>query len=198
MTCVSNDFAVATRIVNFADFLAGEPNLRIRDERAADFSAREKLLDGCFGTARREKTSERLREGRLPAAGLALAAVEGGRLVGTLRLWHVDVGSAACPALLLGPLAVAPCRRSQGLGTLLICEALRRASVRGYNGVLLVGDLAYYGRFGFSRQLTTMLDLPEPVDRARFLGLELEAGALARAKGMVRAAGAFEVAALAA
>ena len=198
MVYVSNEFAPAAKIVNFSDFARAESALRIRDERSSDVFAREGLLDAAFGPARWEKTSERLREGRMPAAGLALSAVEDGRLIGTLRLWHVDAGSAACPALLLGPLAVAASHRSQGLGARLICEALYRALVRGHNGVLLVGDLAYYGRFGFSRQLTTWLDLPGPVDRARFLGLELEAGALARAQGMVRAGGAFEVAALAA
>ena len=194
MTYVLNDFTGAAKLANFGGLLSAQPNLRIRDERAADFCAREKLLDAAFGAGRHEKTSERLRENRLPAAGLALAAVEGGRLVGTLRLWHVDAGSAACPALLLGPLAVAASHRSQGLGTRLICEALYRAMVRGHDAVLLVGDLAFYERFGFSRTLTTGLDLPGPVDRARFLGLELEAGALAGAKGLVRAGGAFEAA----
>ena len=194
MTYVSNDFAAAAKVVNFADFLSAQLNLRIRDERPADFSAREKLLDASFGAARRKKTSERLRENRLPAAGLALAAVEGGRLVGTLRMWHVDAGSSACPALLLGPLAVAASHRSQGLGTRLICEALYRALVRGHQAVLLVGDLAYYERFGFRRGLASGLDLPGPVERERFLGLELEAGALAQARGMVVASGAFEVA----
>ena len=198
MACVLNDFAAASKVVNFADYLSAEPALRIRDERAQDIFAREKLLDAAFGPARREKTSERLREGRLPAAGLALSAVDGGQLVGTLRLWHVDAGHAACPALLLGPLAIAASHRSQGLGTRLICEALYRAMVRGHDAVLLVGDLAYYERFGFRRGLAAALDLPGFVDRDRFLGLELEAGALAGAKGMVKASGSFAAAALAA
>ena len=194
MTCVSTDFAAAAKIVNFADFAQADSALRIRDERASDIFARENLLDAAFGAARHEKTSERLREGRMPAAGLALAAMQGGRLVGTLRMWHVDAGSSACPALLLGPLAVAASHRSQGLGTRLICEALYRALVRGHQAVLLVGDLAYYERFGFRRGLASGLDLPGPVERERFLGLELEAGALAQARGMVVASGAFEVA----
>ena len=198
MTYVSNNFAAASKVVNFADFFKAEPALRIRDERPGDLSAREALLDASFGPARREKTSERLRENRLPAAGLALAAIEAGKLVGTLRLWHVDAGSAACPALLLGPLAVAQSHRSKGLGTKLICEALYRAMVRGHDAVLLVGDLAYYERFGFRRGVTTGLDLPGPVERARFLGLELEAGALAGARGMVRATGAGQMRSLAA
>lgn len=198
MTWVSNDFAAASKIVNFAGYLSAEPAPRIRDERAQDIFAREKLLDAAFGSARRGKTSERLRENRLPAAGLALSAVDGGQLVGTLRLWHIDAGHCAGPALLLGPLAVAASHRSLGLGTRLICEALCRAMVRGHDAVLLVGDLAFYERFGFSRSVTSRLDLPGFVDRNRFLGLELKPGALARARGMVRATGALAAAALAA
>src|SRR5262249_35836778 len=40
----------------------------IREERIADVAAREALLDEAYGAARFAKTSERLREGRLPAA----------------------------------------------------------------------------------------------------------------------------------
>ncbi|MFD1333085.1 GNAT family N-acetyltransferase, partial [Methylopila musalis] len=78
----------------------------IRDEAPADAGAREALLDRAFGPARFAKTCERLREGRLPAQGLALTAVDAdGRMVGTLRFWHVALGDGR-GALMLGPLAV--------------------------------------------------------------------------------------------
>ena len=70
----------------------GSPNDRpvaIRRERRSDVAARESLLDAAFGPGRFAKTSERLREGRKPARGLAFVARRGGRLVGTLRLWPV-------------------------------------------------------------------------------------------------------------
>src|ERR1700757_2361965 len=76
----------------------------IRAERASDVVAREALLDACFGENRQTRTCQRLRDGRAPAEGLALSAVAQGRLVGTLRLWHVSAGGV--PALVLGPLAV--------------------------------------------------------------------------------------------
>ena len=57
----------------------------IREEKIADVAAREALLDEAYGAARFTKTSERLREGREPAKGLALVAVERGRIVGTIR-----------------------------------------------------------------------------------------------------------------
>src|ERR1700722_7464035 len=78
----------------------------IRGERAADIVAREALLDACFGANRHARTCQRLRDGRTPAEGLAFSAVRQGRLVGTVRLWHVSAGGV--PALVLGPLAVDP------------------------------------------------------------------------------------------
>src|SRR5580704_8650608 len=84
----------------------------IRAERASDVVAREALLDACFGDNRHTRTCQRLRDGRAPAEGLALSVVRQGRLVGTVRLWHVSAGGQ--PALMLGPLAVdGTCR---GLG----------------------------------------------------------------------------------
>jgi predicted N-acetyltransferase YhbS len=57
--------------------------------------------------------------------------------------------------------------------------------------VLLVGDAPYYQRFGFAREGAMNLDLPGPVDLARFLALELRPGALAGARGLVRATGEY-------
>jgi len=167
---------------------AGRSPLVIREERAGDVSARERLLDDAFGPARFAKTSEALRAGRAPARGLALAAFHEGALVGTVRLWPVDAGGA--PALLLGPLAVAASHRAMGVGGALMRMALARAAALGHRAVLLVGDAPYYARFGFSAALTRDLDLPGPVERARFLALELAPGALAKASGLVRPTGA--------
>jgi predicted N-acetyltransferase YhbS len=169
----------------------GKPNLVIASESPADSWARERLLDEAFGAARSDKTAERLREGRLPAQGLALAAKDAGKLIGTLRMWHILAGKV--PALLLGPLAVSKAYRSRGLGRSLMAEALFRAASAGHKAVLLVGDAAYYEPFGFSRRHTLGLSLPGPVDDARFLGLELKGGALKAARGFVLAAGARDL-----
>jgi predicted N-acetyltransferase YhbS len=164
------------------------PEIRISEESPFDVAAREALLDRAFGPGRDARTSARLRDGRLPARGLALVARDGGALVGALRCWLVEAGGR--PALLLGPLAVEESHRSLGIGARLMREALWRAAMRGHKAVLLVGDAPYYSRFGFSAALTAGLDLPGPVERARFLGFEIEPGALAGASGMVVAAGA--------
>nr|WP_041778492.1 N-acetyltransferase [Beijerinckia indica] len=167
--------------------------IRIEEEGLSDVPAREALLDRAFGPARFEKTSERLREGRYPAIGLSLVAKEiderGETLVGTVRLWHVLAGLVPC--LLLGPLAVSPEHRSLGLGGRLMREAIARARSRDHAAILLVGDAPYYEKFGFSSELTKRFELPGPVDRARFLALELSSGALANAEGLVLPTGAL-------
>ena len=161
----------------------------IRNELPSDVAAREALLDKAFGVTRFRKASERLREGRVPAEGLAFTALSpNGRVIGTLRLWHVIAGSAG-PSLLLGPIAVDQRHQNRGIGAKLMSHALASARVLGHESVLLVGDAPYYGRFGFCAGLTRGLHLPGPVARERFLGLELTPGALDGAEGLVAAAG---------
>lgn len=189
MTLIANEIVQAPAFIG----AVAAPYLFIADESPADVGARERLLDEAFGAARFEKTVERLRKGRVPAPGLALVAKDGGDLVGSLRLWPIRAGRV--PALLLGPLAVAKTHRSQGLGRRLLGEALFRAITAGHRAILLVGDAPYYEPFGFSRRHTLGLSLPGPVDEARFLGLEIEDGALSGAKGLVTAGRGFEVAA---
>jgi predicted N-acetyltransferase YhbS len=155
----------------------------IRNERASDVVAREALLDACFGANRQLRTCQRLRDGRAPAEGLALSVVRQGRLVGTLRLWHVSAGGV--PALVLGPLAVDPSCRELGVGISLMKHALAAAKQRGHGAVVLLGDAPYYARFGFSALKAGELSLPGPFERDRLLGLELREGALDGASGMI-------------
>ena len=115
-------------------------------ERREDAEARESLLDRAFGPARFAKTCERLRAGRLPAAGLSLVArtsgfgggADVGEIVGTVRLWHVEAGGV--PALMLGPLAVDAAWRCHRVGTRLMEAAIERAGARGHQAIVLVGD----------------------------------------------------------
>jgi predicted N-acetyltransferase YhbS len=160
----------------------------IRAERASDVAAREALLDACFGANRHTRTCQRLRDGRAPAEGLALSAVREGRLVGTVRLWHVSVGGI--PALMLGPLAVEASSRQLGVGAALMDHALAAAKARGHRAVILLGDAPYYARFGFSNRKTGELRLPGAFERDRLLGLELSEGALDGAWGMIAPTGA--------
>jgi len=162
--------------------------ISIRQEKRADIPAREALLDAAMGPGRFAKASERLREGRMPASGLSFVATENGRVIGTVRLWHVNAGPKR-PALLLGPLAVAADARGCGVGSALVQHALEQASRSGAGAVLLVGDAPYYGRFGFSSEKTGALWLPGPYEKHRLLGCELVPGALGGATGLIGAGG---------
>jgi predicted N-acetyltransferase YhbS len=68
-------------------------------------------------------------------------------------------------------------------------HALAVAKTRGHGAVILLGDAAYYARFGFSGLKTGELSLPGPFERDRLLGLELREGALDGAKGMIAPTG---------
>jgi predicted N-acetyltransferase YhbS len=134
--------------------------LRIEIESPADAAAVETLVLAAFGPGRFAKTAERLREKAPVAAGFV--AREEGRLVGSVRLWSITVGGEA--ALLLGPIAVAiDCRRA-GLGADLVQACVDYA---GETGIILVGDLAYFGRFGF--RPAPEVRLTGPVDPRRVL-----------------------------
>src|SRR4051794_41772675 len=72
------------------------------------------LLALSFGPEGGRKVSYRYRRGVAPVPDLCLVAAEGGRLVGAIRHWPVRLRGR--PALLLGPLAIDPARRGQGIG----------------------------------------------------------------------------------
>lgn len=162
--------------------------IQIRHERAADVAAREALLDNAFGETRTRKSSERLREDRLPAEGLSFIAADGKRVVGTARLWNIGCGNGT-QTLLLGPVAVSADLRGQGIGADLVRRGLREAKRLGYGAIVLVGDAPYYGRFGFKAEKTGALWMPGPFERHRLLAVELQAGGLDGARGMINATG---------
>src|SRR5215470_16457469 len=177
----------ALRTTNAALISKAAP-FAIRAERTSDVVAREALLDACFGENRHLRTCQRLRDGRAPAEGLAFSATAKGRLVGTLRLWHVSAGGV--PALVLGPLAVDSAYRKHGVGAALMVHAIAAATTRGDRAVLLLGDAPYYSRFGFSAERAKELILPGPFERERLLALELVPGSLDGAWGMIVPTGA--------
>ncbi|GAW42524.1 hypothetical protein SH203_02941 [Brevundimonas sp. SH203] len=140
---------------------------RIEAETPADAEGVDALVMAAFGPGRFAKTAERLREGSAPSAGF-VAHLEG-RVIGSVQLWPVTVGET--PALFLGPIAVDAGRRSDGLGAELVSACLNHARTLAgqVGGVLLVGDRAYFERFGFVPASDVVL--PGPVDRRRVLWL---------------------------
>lgn len=80
---------------------------------------------------------------------LSLAAVRDDRCVGHVLFTPCGVGDPAPAVALLGPLAVAPSRQGQGIGGALVREGLSRLGGTDLRHALVLGDPAYYGRFGF-------------------------------------------------
>ncbi|MFO6464589.1 GNAT family N-acetyltransferase [Jannaschia sp. KMU-145] len=127
----------------------------------------EALLDLCFAPGRTALSSYRLRDGVAAARDLCLVARgAAGEVAGAIRFWPVRVG--AHDAMLLGPVAIHPTRQGEGLGAYLIQSGLDRAAVAGVDRVLLVGDVPYYGRFGFAP--LAGVTMPPPTNPARVLG----------------------------
>ena len=147
---------------------------RIEIESSADAAAVEALVLAAFGPGRFAKTAERLRERTRIAAGFV--AREDGRIIGSVRLWAINIDGV--PALFLGPIAVSAASRRAGLGADLVQACVDHA---GDAGILLVGDLPYFGRFGF--RPAPNVRLPGPVDQHRVLwrGLDEAAGAVSPA-----------------
>lgn len=156
----------------------------IRLETPEDDAAIEDLHAGAFGPGRFARTAFRIREGVPQDARLSFVAEADGELLGSVRLTPILIGEAR--AQLLGPLAVSPSYKSVGIGRALMRRALQEAAMLGEALVLLVGDLPYYGPFGFNRVPPGRIVLPGPVDPERLLIAELLKGAAASASGMVR------------
>jgi len=126
-----------------------KPEFQIKPEPAAQAGAVERLYDDVFGPARFHKASYQYRDGVDAVRELSWIALEGDRLVGVIRYWPILVGETGHPALLLGPLAIAPDKAGKGIGRALMFKTLELAAQHGHDLVLLVGDVDYYKRFGF-------------------------------------------------
>ncbi|MEO3433999.1 N-acetyltransferase [Inquilinus sp. CAU 1745] len=164
----------------------------IAAESAEDSDQIERLLDEAFGSGRQAKISYRYREDVPPVESLSYVARlddgEGDReIVGSIRYWPITVGQDSNPALLLGPLAIAPRLQGRGIGASLTFQTLDLAAWGGHRLVLLVGDLAYYKRFGFLPAAPHGIAMPDEKPE-RLLVTELVEGVLASYAGdIVRA-----------
>lgn len=143
----------------------------IRPAMLSDFTAVDALLDTVFGPDRLARTAALLRSGAAQLHEPSLVAeADDGALIGSVQYWSIAlVDAVRVPLTLLGPVAVAPSARSIGLGRKLVAASLTVADRMGLDPILLIGDVSYYGRFGFSADATGKWVLPGPVDRERLL-----------------------------
>lgn len=149
---------------------------QIRSEQPSDGAAIESLNDLGFGPERRGRTVYKLRLGA-PTLGFIAADPESDQPLATLRFWAVMAGLER-PALLLGPLAVAPDRRGQGLGRALVGHGLSVARDRGWRLCLVSGDPDYYRPYGFEPAAGWGFAMPGPIAAGHLQVKALAPGAL--------------------
>lgn len=133
--------------------------LSIDDEGTGDAAAIRALVTKAFRSAPHASGTEAQIVDRLRDAGalsLSLVAREQDGILGHLAASPVRIGDAS-GWFGIGPLAVRPDRQSRGIGSALMGAALARLRRQGAKGVILVGDPAYYARFGFAADLGLVL-----------------------------------------
>lgn len=147
----------------------------------------EALLDLAFGADRHQRTAYRLRAGVTHEASASCVAFDRDDvLVGSLQSWPLGLfgaDGAVTPLWLIGPIAVHPDHRNEGIGGAMLRRALEAIDVTAIPAVL-IGDFDYYAPFGFSADATGGWALPGPVDRHRLLA-RLTSGATVPADGML-------------
>ncbi|NBB84501.1 MAG: GNAT family N-acetyltransferase [Alphaproteobacteria bacterium] len=127
--------------------------MTLREERPGDADAIRAVVDAAFATAPHADGTEPAIVDRLRDQGgltLSLVAVTAdGTIVGHVAASPAAVGDAVSGWAGIGPVSVRPDRQSAGIGSALMRAALDRLKALGLDGAVLVGDPAFYGRFGF-------------------------------------------------
>ncbi|RQO53368.1 HAD family hydrolase [Variovorax sp. KBW07] len=136
--------------------------LLIRDERPGDAAAIERVTTAAFANAAHASHTEQFivnalrRAGQLTVSLVAQAAQTGEdeqEIVGHVAVSPVSISSSGATDWYgLGPISVVPGRQGQGIGAALMASALERLRQAGAAGCVVLGDPAYYGRFGFVAQ----------------------------------------------
>lgn len=153
-------------------------------EESAHDAAIEDINKEAFGPGRFTRAAYRIREGGPHDRALSFVALNGGHVVGSVRQTPILIG--ATPAMLLGPLAVRPAWKKQGIGAALMRTSMEAARIAGHQLVILVGDEPYYAPFGFRVIPGHQIVMPAPVEPSRFLACELEPRSLQNVQGNVR------------
>ena len=160
-------------------------DLEFVEERPSDVDAVDQLTADAFGQPLESQLVQALRRN----GGLTLSAVA--RLAG-IPIAHVgysplQVGgqSTSPPVLALAPVSVAPQHQRRGHGSALIRWSLDLLKSRGCPAVIVLGEPAFYSRFGFHAASDFSIHCPFEVPGEYFMALELGQGALRNVSGRV-------------
>ena len=175
----------------------GMSDIRLRTATDADDAGIAAVVRAAFGRPDEADLVDRLRaDGDIVLSLLAEDA--DGRIVGHALFGRLDITTDVVAddgpirALFLAPVSVLPDRQHAGIGSMLIRFGLSRMRSSGREAVFVLGDPAYYARFGFSAEQAAMFDAP--YGGPHFMSLELTAGALGDTGGRIRYPKAFDAA----
>jgi len=159
----------------------------IRPERPGDEAAISQVIGEAFaGADHSDGTEARIVEQLRAGGSLALSLVaEGNGVLGHVAFSPVDISDGSVRWFGLGPVAVAPYRQGVGIGAALIEQGLDLLRQMDAAGCVVLGEPAYYGRFGFTHDPALVYPGPPP---EYFQRLVLNGGP---ARGTVRYAPAF-------
>ena len=149
--------------------------MEIRVETADDAAAVARVVEAAFGRPDELRMVEAVRASPGFVPELAFVADDAGAVVGHVMLSWVGLVGSEQRLLELAPLAVAPARQREGIGSALARAALAAADARGEPLVLVLGDPRYYVRFGFRRSDTLGIEPPAPAWHAAFMAAPLAA-----------------------
>jgi putative acetyltransferase len=124
----------------------------IRAEAPADHDAIHDVIVSAFLGARRGSHTEQFIVRALRAGGeltVSLVAELGGRVVGHVAVSPVKISGTHVDWFGLGPISVLPACQGRGIGAMLLEAALSALRGRGAQGCVVLGNPAYYNRFGF-------------------------------------------------
>jgi putative acetyltransferase len=126
--------------------------MKIRAEADGDVATIRALTSAAFATARHSSGTEAAIIEALRDAGaltLSLVAERLGVIIGHVAFSRVTISGDAGGWFGLGPVSVQPALQRQGVGDALIRDGLARLQGQGAQGCVVLGDPAYYRRFGF-------------------------------------------------
>ena len=157
--------------------------MEIRPERPGDEQALSSLISEAFELAEHRDGTEAAIVERLRDAGvltISLVADDGGELVGQVAFSPVTIDGADRGWFGIGPVAVRPDRQRGGIGSRMIREGLEMLRQQGAAGCVLVGEPAYYGRFGFRADARLVYPgIPPEFFQALSFGREVPIGTVA-------------------
>ena len=150
-------------------------DFRLLLETKDDYLEVERLLDLVFTPKRRLLSSYQLRSSTNKVNNLCyLFKDKKNNIVASIRFWDIKIDSDRSRGLLLGPLAVHPIYQSEGLGEKLVLNSLEQAFADNWNWIVLVGDINYYSKYGFSNDPTNGISIGDGLDNKRLLGLDIK------------------------